>query len=47
MILFPILLIAVLFIVNVSKQENVFSGFFFSLVLGNGHFDYFCLPYFG
>ncbi len=34
MILFPILLIAVLFIVNVSKQENVFSRFFFSLYWG-------------
>lgn len=36
MILFPILLIAVLFIVNVSKQENVFSRFFFSLYWGMG-----------
>ena len=36
MILFPILLIAVLFIVNVSKQENVFSRFFFSLYWGIG-----------
>ena len=36
MILFPILLIAALFIVNVSKQENVFSRLFFSLYWGMG-----------
>lgn len=36
MIIFPILLIAVLFIVNVSKQENVFFRFFFSLYWGTG-----------